>query len=37
MLDIARLALFGAVVLLTTRPCGRPRFGKSVDSAPPRA
>ncbi len=37
MVDIARLALLGAVILLTTRPCGRPRFTKGVDSAAPRA
>jgi hypothetical protein len=37
VLDIARLTLFGVLILLTVRPCGRPRFSKAVDSAAPPA
>jgi hypothetical protein len=34
MCSLTRLALVGAVILLTTKACGRPRFGQQAgDSA----
>ena len=33
MCAMTRLALVGAMILLTTRPCGRPRFARQGDSA----
>ncbi len=32
-MTIIKLALFALVLFMTTRRCGRPRFGRPVDSA----
>jgi hypothetical protein len=29
--NLTRLALFGLLLIATTRSCGRPRFARSVD------
>jgi len=34
MCAMMRLALFGLLVVLTTRRCGRPRWTRKVDNAP---
>jgi hypothetical protein len=33
MLSLIRLAVFGLVLVATTRRCGRSRFARAVDSA----